>query len=265
MSSLLRMARFGLAVLALTAAPVAGRDDPTGDWVALFNGKNLDGWTVKIAGHEAGDNYGNTFRVEDGILKVRYDSDKYPEFRGRFGHIFTKEKFSRYRLRVEYRFVGDQVKGAPAWALRNSGIMFHSESAKSMRKDQEFPVSIEAQFLGGTGQGERPTLSVCTPGTNIVMGGQLITRHCTNSKSKTFHGDQWVRAEIEVHGGGRVVHRVNGEVVIEYEKPQLDPADPDGKRLIKDGKLLLETGHIALQSESHPVEFRKIEIKVLQE
>src|SRR5262249_60244288 len=106
--------------------------------------------------------------------------------------------------------------------------------------------------------------SVCPPGTNIVMGGKLITQHCITSKSKTFHGDQWVTAEVEVRGAGKVVHRINGDVVMEYEQPQLDPRDPDGKRLIKDGKLLLEEGYIALQAESHPVEFRKVEIRVLK-
>ena len=39
-------------------------------WIALFNGKDLDGWTPKIKGYAAGENYGDTFRVEDGVLKV---------------------------------------------------------------------------------------------------------------------------------------------------------------------------------------------------
>ncbi|HJZ57279.1 MAG TPA: DUF1080 domain-containing protein [Gemmataceae bacterium] len=252
-----------LAALILTL-PAAAAQPKEGEWVPLFNGKNLDGWTPKITGYELGENHADTFRVEGGILKVSYD--KYTEFGGKFGHLFYKEPFSHYVLRVEYRFVGEQCKGGPAWALRNSGAMFHCQSPQSMRKDQEFPVSIEAQFLGGTGKGERPTGSVCTPGTNIVIGKELITRHCTSSKSKTFHGDVWVSAEVEVHGGGAVKHIINGEVVMEYEQPQLDPKDPDGAKIIKErgGKLLLEEGYIALQAESHPVEFRKVEIKVLK-
>ena len=253
---------FTLAALVLFAGTAAAQDDKAGDWVPLFNGKDLTGWTPKIKGYEAGDNHADTFRVEGGVLKVGYD--KYPEFANKFGHLFYKEPFSHYVLRVEYRFVGEQAKGGPGWAVRNSGVMFHSQSPQSMRKDQDFPVSIEAQFLGGTGKGERPTLNVCSPGTHIVMDGKLVTRHCNNSKSKTYPGDQWVTAEIEVHGGGKIVHRVNGEVVLEYEKPQLDPKDPDGKALIKDGKLILEGGYIALQAESHPVEFRKVEVKVLK-
>jgi hypothetical protein len=58
---------------------------------------------------------------------------------------------------------------------------------------------------------------------------------------------------------------VNGELVLEYEKPQYDPKDADAKKLIKDEKnLVIEEGYISLQSESHPVEFRKVEIKVLK-
>ncbi len=246
-----------LAVLSLLAPGAAAKEE----WVRLFNGKDLDGWTVKIKGHEAGDNHGDTFRVEGGVLKVSYD--KYKEFGGQFGHLFYKDRFSHYVLRVEYRFVGEQAKGGPGWAVRNSGVMFHSQSPQSMRKDQDFPVSVEAQFLGGTGRGDRPTGNVCTPGTHLVMDGKFVTRHCTSSKSKTFHGDQWVTAEIEVRGGGKVRHKINGETVLEYEQCQLDPKDADAARLIKGGKVLLEEGYIALQAESHPIEFRKVEVRVL--
>jgi hypothetical protein len=249
------------ALLALTAAPFSAQE-PKGEWITLFNGRDLTGWTPKIKGFKAGVNHADTFRVENGILKVSYD--QYPKFDSKFGHLFYKDRFSHYVLRVEYRFVGEQSKGGPGWAVRNSGVMFHCQSPESMRIDQDFPVSVEFQFLGGNGKDARPTGSVCTPGTNIVMGGKLITQHCTNSKSKTFHGDQWVTAELEVHGSGKVTHRINGDVVMQYEQPQYDPKDADAKKLIKGGKLLIEEGYIALQAESHPVEFRKVEIRVLK-
>jgi 3-keto-disaccharide hydrolase len=251
-----------LALPATLAAPAQESKKDDGEWRPLFNGKDLDGWTPKIKGYELGDNHADTFCVEDGVIKVRYD--KYTEFDGKFGHLFYKEKFSHYRLRVEYRFVGSQCKGGPGWAVRNSGVMFHCQDPKSMRKDQDFPVSVEFQLLGGLGKGNRPTANMCSPGTNVVLNGKLFTTHCTNSKSKTYNGDVWVTAEIEVNGGGIVRHYVEGELVLEYEQPQLDPKDADAKKLIKDDKLILEGGHIALQAESHPVEFRKVEIKVLK-
>ncbi len=263
--ALLGAAAAWILCAALAGTVYAAEPDQTKgqEWIPLFNGKDLEGWKVKITGYELGDNFGNTFRVEDGILKVRYD--QYDKFNGRFGHMFYKDKFSHYIIRAEYRFVGEQIPGGPDWAIRNSGIMIHCQSPESMRKDQEFPVCIEVQILGGNGKDERPTGNLCTPGTNVVMGGQLITQHCTNSTSKTYHGDQWVTVEAEVHGGAIIKHKINGEVVLDYEQPQLDENDPDGKTLIKNGNKLLEEGYISLQSESHPVDFRKVEILVLDE
>lgn len=249
-----------LAAALAFLAPVARAED---GWIPLFNGKDLEGWTPKIVGHPAGENFGDTFRVEDGVLKVAYDA--YEAFDGRFGHLFHTTPHSHYRLRLEYRFVGEQIKGGPGWALRNSGIMVHSQSPESMRIDQDFPVSIEVQLLGGGGRGKRPTCNMCSPGTHVVINGQLETRHCVNSASETFDGDQWVAVEVEVRGSGVIRHFVNGQQVMEYTEPQLDPSDEDAAKLIKDGVLLLSGGFIALQSESHPVEFRNIELLPLAE
>ncbi len=252
-------------LLLLWLIPAVQAEDKTadGEWIQLFNGKNMDGWIPKIRGYAVGENFGNTFRVEDGVLKVGYD--QYDKFDEKFGHLFYKDTFSHYVLRAEYRFTGEQCPGGPGWAIRNSGLMIHGQSPESMGKDQKFPVSIEVQLLGGSGSGKRPTANLCTPGTNVVMDGELITRHCTSSRSKTYHGDQWVTVEVEVHGSGTITHKVNGETVLSYTKPQLDPKDADAKKLIVGDKLLLEGGTISLQSESHPVEFRKVELKVLKE
>lgn len=233
------------------------------EWIQLFNGKDLKNWDVKISGHALNDNFGNTFRVDSGKLTVRYD--QYDSFRNQFGHIFYRKKFSHYLLAVEYRFVGNQVTGGADWATRNSGAMLHAQSAESMMKDQDFPISIEAQFLGGLGTGERPTANLCTPGTNVYMGDTLFTPHCINSQSRTFDGDQWVRVELVVLGDSLIRHMVNGDTVLEYTRPQIGGGvvnnfDPEVKL---DGSSLTE-GYIALQSESHPVEFRKVELLELK-
>ena len=252
-----------LTALCLAPAPADEGAAGQGRWRQLFNGKDLDGWTPKITGRELGDNWRNTFRVEGGLLKVAYD--QYPDFGGHFGHLFYREEFSHYRLRVEYRFVGKQTAGGPGWAVRNSGAMLHCQDPKTMTRDQEFPVSIEVQFLGGDGTRERHTANLCTPGTHVEMGGKLVIRHCTDSTSKTYHGDQWVTVEVEVRGGDVVRHVVGGEVVLEYQKPQLDEGDKDAKRLLEAGApKLVKEGYIALQAESHPVEFRKVELMVLE-
>lgn len=248
------------ALFALAASSTLYAGDPdTKEWIQLFNGKDLRDWTVKITGYEAGDNFGNTFRVENGLMKVSYDH--YEKFDNRFGHIFYKEKFSHYIIAAEYRFTGEQATGGPGWALRNSGIMIHGQTPESMGRNQDFPISIEVQLLGGSGSGTRTTANLCTPGTNVVIDGKLFTPHCLNSKSKTYHGEQWVRVEAEVLGSGRVRHIIDGETVLSYEQAQIGGGavnnyDPAAKR---DG-MLLEEGTISLQSESHPVEFRKVEL-----
>lgn len=255
---------FKVAVLSAVAFAIfSGSASAAEQWISLFNGKDLSGWTPKIRGYDFGEDPLNTFRVENGSICVRYDGYK-NKFQERFGHLFYKAPFSNYVIRVEYRFVGDQLPDGPGWAFRNSGIMIHCQPPATMRKDQDFPVSIEVQLLGGDGKAPRHTANVCSPGTHIVMGGKLITQHCNDSKSKTYHGDQWVTVEAEVHGSGKIIHRVNGEVVLEYEKPQYDPGDADARKLMQlQGSELIPGGYISLQSESHPVEFRKVEIRRL--
>ena len=249
-------------LLTLTTG-LASAEDGKEEWIPLFNGKNLDGWIPKVRYHKAGENFGNTFRVEDGVLKVGYDA--YDGFGERFGHIFYKKSFSHYRLRLEYRFVGNQAKGGPGWAFRNSGIMVHGQTPDSMAVDQDFPASIEVQLLGGNGSGKRTTGNLCTPYTHVEMNGKLLKRHCTSADSETYHGDQWVTSEVEVHGNELIRHIINGKTVLEYRKPQLDDSTDIGKKLMgPNGGVLLSQGTISLQSESHPCEFRKVKILILK-
>ncbi|MDT8401113.1 MAG: DUF1080 domain-containing protein [Bacteroidales bacterium] len=245
--------------LMLSTCSVSNNDE--NEWQSIFNGENLGGWTIKMTGYPAGENFSNTFRVEDGLLKVSYDN--YEKFDGEFGHIFYRESLSSYKLSLKYRFTGEQVSGGPSWGYRNSGIMLHSQSPESMLLDQDFPVSIEAQFLGGDGESERSTLNVCTPGTNIIMDGELIRRHCTNSNSETYHNDVWVSTEIVVYADSIIHHIVEGDTVITYHSPQIDGDDlPEGFPL-PDGTLL-GSGFISLQAESHPVEFKDIKLLKLR-
>ena len=234
-------------------------------WRSLFNGKNLDGWTPKFAGYAAGVNYKNTYRVEDGLLTVSYDD--WQDFDNKaYGHLFTNESFSNYRIRVEYRFIGEQVVDSPKmkWAFRNNGVMIHSQPVASMKLDQSFPLSAEAQLLGGDGTEERQTANLCSPSTNIVKDGKLIKKHCLKSSSKTYHGDQWVWFEAEVSGDGPIKHFINGELVFEFDELQADPESEDGKTWLENGNpLKITQGQVSLQAETHPIQFRRIEIKAL--
>jgi hypothetical protein len=232
------------------------------EWIQLFNGRDLTGWTPKFSKHPLGHNLHNTFRVEDGLLKIRYDG--WTKFNGEFGHMFYRDAFSYYIIAAEYRFGGNQVAGGPEWAIRNNGLMLHSPDPKTMLQDQDFPISIEVQLLGGFGK-PRTTANLCTPGSNAVMNGKLHTAHCTNSTSRTYEGDQWVRVEVEVHGDERIRHIVEGQTVLEYTKPQMGggavaPVDP----AIKVDGTPMTSGFISIQAETAETDFRKIEVLNLE-
>lgn len=234
-------------------------------WVRLFNGKNLEGWTPKVSGHVTGENPANTFYVEDGILKVSYDG--YSKFNEQYGHLFTNIPYSRYILRMEYRFTGKMMADAPIYVNLNSGVMIHSQSPQSMGLNQGFPVSMEVQFLSDEGKGKRPTANVCTPGTNLEMNGKLVEQHIVQSSAPTFPAEEWVKVEVEVHGSEEVIHRINGKEVLRYQRPQLDPRNelaPATDLLDIGAAKILSSGYIALQAEGQPVWFRDIELKSLE-
>lgn len=231
------------------------RSAPREDWRNLFNGRNLDGWVVKLAHHELGDNYADTFRVENGAIRVMYD--KYDDFGERFGHLFYNQQLSHYVLALEYRFFGEQVKGGPDYARLNSGVMIHSQAPETILEDQDWPISVEAQFLAGG----RTTMNVCTPGTEIFMKGEMVKEHCTDSTSKVYADDEWVAVEVEVRGAESVRHMIGGRTVLSYEKPTIGGGVAHGydPAIKKDGTAL-EEGSIGLQAESQPVEFRNIRL-----
>ncbi|HEY9262007.1 DUF1080 domain-containing protein [Chitinophaga sp.] len=264
-SRMMLMLALSASCLSCAHVPKTGTasQDKNGGWVSLFNGKDINDWIVKIHHHEVGENFGNTFRVEDGIIKVRYD--QYGNFNEQFGHLYYKQPYSYYHLKFEYRLVGKWCPTAPEYTLMNSGVMFHSQDPRTMPKEQDWPISVEMQLLGGLGDGKpRPTGNMCSPGTNVVYKGQIEPQHCLESTSKTYDGEQWVRGELIVLGDSLITHIINGDTVLQYSKPQIGGGvvnnyDPAVKI---DGKLLSE-GFIALQSEGQPVDFRNISIKNL--
>ncbi len=237
------------------------RTDSTSEkpqWVSLFNGENLDGWTMKIAGFELGENYGNTFRVEDGLLSVRYD--QYDSFNNRFGALYYDKMFSDYRLKVEYRFVGETAVGAPSWGFRDSGVQYHGQDPKTIGIDQSFPVCLEYNLHGGNGTDDRPVGEICANGIAIEIGSVKIDAYCTPATiSHTFHGDQWVTLEIESKNGV-FKHFVNGEEILEFANAQFNPEHELGKLFFNETDNKVLKGYISLQSNSHPIDFRKIEI-----
>jgi len=249
-------------------------DQDKEEWISLFNGGDLSGWDIKISGYEINENFNETFVVEDSMIRIKYDN--YVEFNDTFGHMYYQTPYSYYKLKFDYRFTGEQLKGGASWNVRNSGIMLHSQSVLSNELGQGFPVSIELQLLGGLNEGERTTANVCTPGTAVELGDTVNYNHCINSVSKTYYGDQWVHAEAIVKGGEYMTFIVEGDTVLTFQKPQVgggfisdqyEGQDWDmfgifldkEEWIAKAGTILTE-GYIALQAESHPIDFKNIEL-----
>ncbi|MGI9544323.1 MAG: 3-keto-disaccharide hydrolase [Cyclobacteriaceae bacterium] len=270
-SSLCVLVLFAVCQPAATTNTV---DPEKEDWTSLFNGTNLEGWDIKIAGYELNNNHNETFVVSDSMIRISYDN--YEEFNDAFGHMYYKNPYSYYKMSFDYRFVGEQLKGGATWNVRNSGIMFHSQSAASNELGQGFPVSVELQLLGGLNEGERTTANVCTPGTTVEMGDTVSYDHCINSNSLTYHGDQWVHVEALVMGGESMTFIVEGDTVLSFQRPQVGggfiSAEYDGKDwdqfgvirdkedwIAKAGTVLTE-GYIALQAESHPIDFKNLKL-----
>lgn len=255
----IRMVLVTAALFSVVIADAQSKVDEK-DWIKLFNGRDIKDWTVKIHHHDVGVNFGNTFRAVDGMIQVRYD--QYGDFNDQFAHLYYNTPFSYYHMSLEYRFVGKLQKGAPEYTLLNSGLMFHSQDPRTILKEQDWPISVEMQFLAGLGDGKpRPTGNMCSPGTIVVYNGKLDPNHCINSTSKTYPAEQWVKAELIVLGDSLVKHIINGDTVLQYTKPQIEAGvvhnyDPT---VFKPGKLLTE-GFVALQSEGQPVDFRNIEL-----
>ncbi len=258
-----RIGIFLFTILCLACNPsiknLTSNNANTSKWTDIFNGKNLEGWTMKINTYPLGENFANTFRVEDGILKIRYDGYG-DNFNSRFGALFYNKELTNYRLKVEYRFVGETAPGAPEWGYRDSGVQFHSQSPSSMKIDQPFPVSLEYNLHGGNGTDERPVGEICANGMLVEIDGEPNTSYCTPARVKrTFHGDQWVTLEIDVRDG-TITHFVNGEEILSYANPVFNAEHELGKTFIENGNKTVSNGYISLQSNSHPIDFRNIQL-----
>jgi hypothetical protein len=247
---------FVLSTIMILACSTS-KKSTVGKWTPLFNGKNLDGWTIKISGQPIGVNHLNTFVVEDGILKIKYDN--YKTFDNQFGGLYTKKAYTNYRFKAEYRFVGETTPGAPSWGYRDSGVQFHCQDPASLDLKQNFPICLEYNLHGGNGKDDRPVGEICLTGTLVDIQGKP-SKGCNPALIKrTIHGDQWATLEIDVQGD-HIKQYINGEEIIAYDNPRFDPNHEKGKTFIKNGVANLNSGFISLQSNSHPIQFRKIEI-----
>jgi hypothetical protein len=235
------------------------------DWQALFNGKDLNGWTPKMQHSECGENYENTFRVKNKTIQVRYN--QYTQgFGERYGHLYTDRAYSYYILKLKYKVTGKWLSDAPWYTEGNSGVMYHSQAPWTMNVEQDWPRSIEMQFLANKADGsKRTTGNMCSPGTHITYKGKLDERHCIDSNGASLPKDQWVEATLTVLGDSLITHSINGKEVFQYSKPtQGGPLVNNYEKLYYQEGALINKGHIALQSEGQEMDFKDIKILNLE-
>ncbi len=254
-----------MSILLLPVALLGAVSAPEPKWQPIFDGKTLNGWTPKIAGRGVGEDPLRMFVVQDGAIRVSHAN--YTKFEGEFGHLFWKTPLSAFRLRFEYRLLGEPLPGIKTYQASNSGVMFHSQGPETMRRDQAFPVSLEMQLLAVPRPVQEPSGNLCTPGTTVVFEGKRDPRHCILSSSPLLPIGRWTRGLIEVLPNGQVTQYIDGRPVLRYSDAELDPADKDAQPLIAaaGGNLKLGRGFIALQSEGHEIEFRGLELQKLSD
>lgn len=270
-----RLFALSLLLYACTPKETINADAATEEWTTLFNGKDFNGWDIKIAGYALNDNIHNTFRVQDSMIVVDYSG--YDKFTKEFGHMYYKTPYSYYKVRLQYQFYGEQLQGGPDYARLNSGIMVHSQAAGTLGKDQSFPVSLEMQFLASDSTNKVHTGNLCTPGTLVSMNGKPADLHCIDSNSPYYYEADWINAEADVYGDSVIHQIINGDTVLTYEKPVIagdfvnhdfnftsGGFAADSVKWIELKNTPLTTGYIALQAESHPIKFKKIEVLNLE-
>ena len=236
----------------------------------LFNGKNYDGWYIKLKdGDEALGK--RVFAIEDGMIHVFDDSwpDEIDLDEGTdatIGMLYTKKEFQRYHLKFDYKWGKRKANYFAKWHY-DAGVYYH------ISDDKIFPTGVEFQIqykqkndTNGTGDLIRPPGQTYDwyfdPKTSKYLnpdeGGILYDNQKSYQgrswlheakETKNFKGlnDEWNACEIIVMGGDYSIHKLNGEVV--NMAFNLNP--------IK--------GIIGFQSETAEIYYRNIEIKEFEE
>ncbi|MFC2087188.1 DUF1080 domain-containing protein [Bacteroidota bacterium] len=190
--------------------------------IELFNGKDLSNWTKTVKDENVDKD--TVFWVEDGVIQVSGKPN---------GYIRTNEKYSNYKLHVEWRWAAEP---------KNSGILFHFEG-----EDKVWPSTIECQLHHGDAgdliliDGEAVINGVKYP----VMDGERKQRaHKKFEESSEKPVGEWNSADITCDGNTFefVINRVLQMKGTEASKSM---------------------GNICLQSEGGPIQFRNVYLELL--
>jgi hypothetical protein len=232
-----------LGVLLLVASFANASDiPPHRSPIVLFNGGDLHQFDTFLKSHGLNSDPDHVFTVETHVIHV---SGK------EMGYIITKQEFSNYYLRAEFKW-GEGTYAPREGQARDSGILYRVQGEQKV-----WPTSIEFQILeGGTGD------FWLTDGGAVTANGVRVTGPPGKavkidrigkgpSKNVTGYRDpvgevekphgQWNLLELVVQGD-RIRQYVNGKLV-----NQASEAYPP-------------SGKILFQSEGAEVFFRNIKL-----
>jgi hypothetical protein len=209
-------------------------------WAPLFDGRDLLGLEVQIKGKPKGQDPDKVFSVHDGLLHA-YAGWPITDGNSAQGYVVTAKEYSRYRVRLEYRFADRPGTGG-------SGVEYH------VHEGEFWPRCLECQLQRGyagdcwliNGAGARDAAG------RVYAPGGYVQIAKTSRQDKDI---EWNSAEVLVMGTDSSVHRINGTVNNRvYQLVQLNGANQ---------AVPLVQGRILVQAEGQEMLVRRWEIQEL--
>jgi hypothetical protein len=247
----------------------AGTEDE--QWTTLFNGENLDGWTVS-RGNEPGQTAEEIFQVTDGMLHV-YKGAAQGSAQS-IATIRTNDSYGNYVFQFEYMWATNRFVPR-ANVDRDAGILFHLCN----NLNAVWPDSLEFQMGSSPLNGEWVTGDIFMIGslpraqtTSILSGNNFVfaepemggTRRSIGAPNGYERGrtnvrldrpTEWNTIELTVRGATEAEFKLNGVVVNRLF---------DMERNVGGGVFQpLDSGPIALQAEYAELFYRNIRLREL--
>jgi hypothetical protein len=201
--------------------------------VALFNGKDLSGWTADVPEADKNPDIKPSFIVRDGKL-VSLGKP--------LGHLVTDKEYANYRLTVEYRFTG---QGG------NCGVLVHSSKPRMLYG--MFPQSIEVQMQSGNAG------DFWCIGENIEVPDMEKRR--PHKEGQKFGGGPEDARNIKNLTDDSEKPLGEWNTMVITCKQDTIQVEVNGTEVNFGSKSTAQKGKIALQAEGTEVEFRKVELE----
>ncbi len=201
--------------------------------VALFNGKDLSGWTADVPEADKNPDIKPSFIVRDGKL-VSLGKP--------LGHLVTDKEYQNYRLTVEYRFTGN---------AGNCGVLVHSSKPRALYG--MFPQSIEVQMQSGQAG------DFWCIGENIEVPDMEKRR--PHKEGQKFGGGPEDARNIKNLTDDSEKPLGEWNTMVITCKNDTVTVSVNGTEVNAGTKATALKGKIALQAEGTEVEFRKVELE----